>query len=665
MAAVLLPRRAPSPGDLIRILVPEEDRWALTPESREAKLREEARKRELLSERLREPSAHELRNAIEAKCALDPIFFAKNFIWSQDPENRIGLGQELPFIPFQYLLKRRPAPPGFGDGRPLGGWIGSWHQALLARKRARLCHTKSRRARFSISTSIMNVWGLRFWSGWKALIGSDEDGAVDNAAGDWNSILGKIRYIWRMCNVMHPWLFPPLPDMSKTPFNKKDYIKFPQDVDRERFAPFMDNEIAGVLPSDVAKRGGAALATWIDEAAWVKKLNEFLETAGPMSTLLVLGSTPPEDTSHIFQKIAEGLLDWPTDAVHFLMDPVLLEGLRWDVGGEHRGPWTQHWRTNLYDQILREEESSSVARNYDINPQATAQAPVFLSFDPTTQVSSEDPTHADYDLYNPDLPLWLYADVGWGDPWAVWWVQTSDATGEINLVDFWMRAGVHAEWWVPLFLGWDPDEYRGGEPVIKGGALARWRNVPERMKWTEAVPQSYGEEDFEVMRYWRNKVRPRGLIIDASGTQHHGASRWSVVERLQQYGNLNVIPVTMAHHMEDMISHANLVLRRARLSGRIAKRRPKSGGKTWVSPLNVLTNWKRLEATERGSPAKPTHDDHSHGGTALVYGLSQVPQTLEVRGKAGFERNVPRTPRGYQSTYSDHPDLPPIMGGVL
>jgi hypothetical protein len=388
---------------------------------------------------------------------------------------------------------------------------------------------------------------------------------------------------------MFPWMYPSLPALSKTPTNKQGYIKFPP-LEDPRFAALLSNEVAGVLPSEISKRGGAALITWIDEAAWVKKLAEFLETAGPMTLILILGSTPPEDTSHVFQRIAEGALDWPSDAVHFLMDPVLLEGLRWDHGGEYRGQWTQQWRTNTYDQILREEDPHSVARNWDINPQSTAAAPVFLTWESVGQVSSEDELSSDFDLYNPDLPLWIYYDIGWGDPSACWWVQTSDQTGEVNLVDFWMRQGVHAEWWLPLWFGWDPDVTVGGK-TLAGGAIPTWRNIPERLPWPDAVPQAYGVEDLAVMRYWHNKVSPQGIILDASGKQHHGATRYSVVERLSLYKTAKIIPVSMAHHMEDMISHANMVLRRTRLSGRIAKRRPKSGGVSFVSALQVLTNW--------------------------------------------------------------------------
>lgn len=651
----------PDPASVLEALIPPGDRWALTPEGREKMLRSEARRRQLLAERLMEPEAGDLRAAFEAKCAASPEFWWKNCVWTQDPEGRMGLGQDLPFKPFTYQLKRRPAPPGYGDGRPIGGWVESWTRALRSGKRARLLHTKSRRARFSISTAGMNVWGLRFWPGWKAIVGSDEDGAVDNAAGDWNSIFGKARYIWDMCHKFFPWMYPALPPMSKTPLNKQGYIKFPE-LDDPRFAAMLLNEVAGVLPSEISKRGGAALITWIDEAAWVKKLAEFLETAGPMSTILILGSTPPEDTSHVFQQIAEGLLDWPSDAVHWLMDPVLVEGLRFDSGGEYRGPWTQRWRSNIYDQILREEDPHAVARNWDINPQSTAAAPVFVTFDAESQVTSEDPHAHDYDLYDPSKPLYIWADVGWGDPWACWWVQSSDATGEVNLVDFWMRAGVHAEWWLPLWFGWDPDLKIAGK-VVEGGNIGRWRNVPERLPWAEAVPQAYGREDLEVMRYWRGKVKPKAIILDASGTQHHGATRWSVVERIQQYQTADVWPVTMAHHMEDMISHSNLVLRRARLSGRIARRRPKSGGVSYVSPLAVLTNWRRLESTERGSPAKPIHDKHSHGGTAIIYGTSVLPAAVEQRGRRGMERitgQPGKTRRGFHTKTAGGLWLPPV-----
>jgi len=623
----------------MRALIPEEDRWALTHEGREKVLREEARRRQLLAERLMEPSSGDLRAAFDAKCAADPEFFWRNCVWTQDPENRVGLGQDLPFKPFTYQLRRRPAPPGFGDGRPIGGWIETWTKALRSGKRARMLHTKSRRARFSISTAGMNCWGLRYWPGWKAIIGSDEEGAVDNAAGDWNSILGKLRYIWQMWHQFFPWQVPALPQLSKTPRNKQGYIKFPY-TDDPAFQAVLENEAAGVLPSEISKRGGASLITWLDEAAWIKKLKEFLETVGPMTTILILGSTPSDDMSHPFQQIVDGVYDWPVDVVHHLMDPVLLSGLEWDEHGAYRGPWTQRWRTNVYKQILREEDSHTIARNWDINPQSTAAAPVFVTFDAETQVTSEDPTAKDFDLYDPYKPLYVWADIGWGDPWACWWVQTSDATGEVNLVDYWCRAGVHAEWWLPLWFGWEPDTYRNGKVAIPGGNIGRWRNAPERLPWSEAVPQEYSQEDLDVMRYWRGKVSPKAIILDASGKQHHGATRWSVVERLLEYRTADVWPVSMAHHMEDMISHANMVMRRARIAGRIAKRRPKSGGVTYVSGLSVLTNWRRMESTERGSPAKPLHDQHSHGGTALIYGASQLPAAVDQRGPRGDERIV-------------------------
>jgi len=653
-------KQAPTPERLISLLIPEEDRWALTPEGREKKLTQEAYRRKLMFEKLAEPHNGHLRKAFMQRCAGDVTFFARHMIWTQDPEGRMGLGTDLPYIPFQYTLRRLPLPPGYGDGRPIGGWLSSWQQALHHGDRVRLLHTKSRRARFSINASIANAWGLRNWVGWKSILGSDEEGAVDNAAGDWNSIMGKIRYIWDMCHRLAPWYYPALPALSKSPYNKQNYIKFPQEDD-PAFAAFLMNEIAGVLPSEVAKRGGAALIAWIDEAAWVKKLKEFLETAGPMVRVLILGSTPSDDTNHSFQQIADGILDWPVDVVHWIMDPVLLGGLRWDAEGQHRGTWTQKWRSNFYAQTLREEESSAIARNYDINPTDTAAAPVFLGWS-SDQVSSEDPAEQDYDLYDPEKPLWIYADIGWGDPWACWWVQTSDRTGEVNLVDFWMRAGVTGEWWLPLWHGWNPDSYHRGEVSVPGGAVSKWRNSPERLPWRQAVPHDYTEDDMEIMRYWHKRVNPQGIIIDASGKQHHGASRWSVVERLTEGYNCKVIPVSMAHHMEDMIAHSNMVMKRVRLSGRIAKRRPRSGGKVWPSALGTISNWRRLESTERGSPAKPLHDAHSHGGTALVYGFSQLPASVRQEGKPGKERSLgSRRLRGKMVTHRK-PTEDPLLG---
>jgi hypothetical protein len=591
MSNIIVPnRRIPKAAELIHALIPERDRWALTPEGRVEKLRAVANQRQLTAEFLMENTdeAKRARGAIAKKVFSSPDFFFRNLIWTQDPEQRMGLGQDLPYIPFTYTMKRRPAPPGYGDGRPLGGWVESWALALREGKRARLCHTKSRRARYSITISGFNVWGLRCYPGWKSIVGSDEEGAVDNAAGDWNSILGKMRYMWDMCCKFYPWLWPELTALSKSPFNKQNYIKFPPNYfwpdGTPRDEAMWSNEIAGVLPSEVA---------------------------------------------------AEGILDWPTDAVHHLMDPVLLAGLGWDPGASYRGPWSQRWRTNAYAQALREEDPSAIARNWDINPMDTAAAPVFLTWT-AEQVSSEDPTDDSYDLYNPDLPLYIWADIGWGDPWACWWVQTSDATGEVNILDFWMRGGVHAEWWLPLWNGWNPDLKLSGK-TIDGGRVNHWRNSPERMPWKEAVPQAYTHDDLEIMRYWHGKVRPEAIIIDASGKQHHGASRWSVVERLQQGYNMKVWPVTLAHHYEDMISHANMVLRRARLSGRIAKRRPKSGGKVFPAANGILSNWRRLESSERGSPAKPIHDVHSHGGTAVIYGCSVLPPEVDARGKPGAE----------------------------
>jgi len=580
-----------------------------------------------LSRFLLDPARAEEREEFAASCRDDPAFFFRNCVWTQDPERNIGDLVEIPLITYSYQVEPIPY-----RGSLAGGWLKRWHSALVDHvpgKKTRLLEEKTRRTLLSISMAGFLVWGLRFFPGFHAWVSSASQDAIDHGE-DWDAIFGKVRYIWNHAQKYYPWLYPELPPVGKGSLNKDCYIEFPawKVGDREVARASWGNKIRGLTPNEVSGRGGGALFGFIDEAGWIPGLDAFLDNIEQMTSFLILGSTPPADSEHPFAKRAQGEFGYEVSAVHWTMNPMMAGGIYWDEDADFRGPHTQKWRSTYYDEILKTQPTHVVARNYDLDYRSVAGDRIFVGFTPgRARATTEAAGSADADLYDPSWPLEIWYDVGRRDPWASLWVQVSDATGEVRIVDYWMRSGVSVEWWLPLWLGWDVDQ------------IDRWRTYPDMRPWKDTVPWGYGEADRELIRRWHARfgrmphtgeeapwgsVRPRRFVQDAYGLAHGSAGPDSVEDVMRRY-KLHVVSSATTHNLEKWIEHANGILVRTRISPNIADRKPYSGGTAYPSITDSLLSWRWLPPTPRESRPKPAHDIHSHGCTAFIYGAMQLP----------------------------------------
>lgn len=606
--------------------IPPRDRWALDPAERRRRIVDQEMARRLrLSRFLLDESRQVEREEFAVKCRDDPAYFFRNVIWTMDPERNICEQVELPMVPFSYQIEPTP----FREDELGGGWLRRWHQALYdvgGGRKIRLLEEKTRRTSLSITCCGFMLWGLRFYPGFHAWISSDNEEAIDHGE-DWDALFAKVRYMWMKAHQFYPWLFPQLPPVGKTSCNKDRYIEFPKwRIGEKDIAPeCWGNKLRGLTPNEVSGRGGAALFGFVDEAGWIPNLEEFLDNIEQMTPFLVLASTPPPDSEHPFAKRAVGEFGYNVSSVHWTMNPVMASGVRWDETADYRGPFTEKWRSIYYDEILKTQPSHVVARNYDLDYRGSAGERIYVSFNPTPQLKAGQTQ--DTDLYDPSWPLEIWYDVGRRDPWAALWVQISDATGEVRVVDYWMRAGVTVEWWLPLWLGWNPE------------SRAWWRTFPEMRPWRETVPWNYGPEDMALIERWHRRfgaqhdvgefrpkatLRPVRFVQDAFGKAHHATGPASVEDIMQRYG-LDVISSSAVHHMEKWIEHANNVLTRTTISPHLAHVKPVSGGHRYPSLTDSFLSWRWLPSTPREGKPKPEHSIHSHVCTAFMFGAMQLP----------------------------------------
>lgn len=589
--------------DPIRRRCPLEDAWAIDPDVRYAAWEAAANKRKRLAERLldpRNPKLKEERQTFVHRIGADPVAFFKNCAWSRDPEGPLERPRELPLIPYRYTVVK---------------WIDVWHKGLK-KKRHRAVHEKTRRNLLTITLMVFELWAWMFVPGYKSWVASHSDNAIDQL-DEWDSLFGKLRYSMRKLREFFPWLLPYMPLSTDT--NKKAYLRYPEWIEKgvELNRNCWGNEILGLLPSEVAGRGGACGRGTVDEAAWVKDLASFYDSIESMTPHLYLPSTPPANMQHPFAVLAKSRSKaWLVNSAHWTHNPAKVQGIEWCKGDEwgYRGPWSEWWRNPWYVERLEENRGQlhHVSRNEDLDYQATGAGKVFIGFQPSEQCGSPDRGDDSYDLYDPDWPLYVWYDVGMGDPWALIWAQVSDATGEIRIVDYYMCTDVTAEYFIPMVLGWNYD--RRGE----------WVTAPERLPWTMRVPQSYSPEAQRIIRRWYGRRKPKMLAGDIAGRARAASSPRTVEKIWRDYGIIDVRSGSPAHNLDAWIAHANSCLPNIRISGFLVGYRPEG---VWPSIDETLVYWQRMESTEAGREAKPLHDDYSHPGSALVYGLKHLPQT--------------------------------------
>ena len=193
-----------------------------------------------------------------------------------------------------------------------------------------------------------------------------------------------------------------------------------------------------------------------------------------------------------------------------------------------------------------------------------------------------------------------------------------------------MRSGVSVEWWIPIWLGWNPDNE------------ANWKTYPDMRPWKQSVPWRYGPEDKALMRRWYkrfgaraeagahtpfNTLRPRRVVQDAAGRAHSPVALASVEEIVSGYG-VQVLSSATAHNMDVWLEHANSVLTRTEMSPHIQDRQPFSGGVRYPSLKDSFLSWRWLPGTPREGKPKPEHSIHSHVCTAYLYGSMHLPQRI-------------------------------------
>lgn len=622
-------------------LIPVEDRYALGGVAEFAKAVEaEVASRATLSLWLKDPRAAEDREKFLLRCAQDPAFFLRNCVWTRDPEKRLLPGSAasvIPLIPFRYMLSPFPMP--YGPIPEGGGWADLISQALRAQdgKEHRYLFLKSRRTLMSITAMSMMVWAMRFVPGFAGWVTSFEQDAIDHGE-DWDSLLGKLRFIWDKVHEYYPWMLPPLPRWGTTPLNKQNYVEFPEwRTGRiEHAKECWGNKIRGVTASDLSARGGAALFGFADEAGWIEDLESFIESVEEMTPHLVLATTAPKESNNpITIRAQQGLSGgYRVTVSHWTMHPLFARGVQWTPSAQDRGPWTRKWRNEYYEDRLRRYSEEAVSRNLDINLQGAGGARVFTSFREEIHAGSPDSSAPTFELYDPTWPLYIWYDIGRGDPWACLWVQVSDITGEVRIVDFWMKKDVTVEWWIPLWLGWNPRQ------------MKFWKTAPERFPWAEKVPWGYNEEELAKMSLWHkrfgghpeagalvghNTRRPTRVIGDFQGRQRTANHPSTVEDIIRAYG-LSPESRPIAHHQERWIEHADACLSRTMIAGRIARVQPITGGVRYPSVVDCFLSWRRLEDSEkRVGAARPAHDIYSHAMTAYLYGCMALPSQVMGR----------------------------------
>jgi hypothetical protein len=575
-----------------------DDAWAIDAEIRYRHIAAVAQKRKALAERMLDPNSPTLfedRANFKAAVAADPVKFFRNCIWTRDPEAPVHRPRELPLLPYRFQVEN---------------WIRPWHRGIYE-DRQRAAHEKTRRNLFTITIAGFELWAFRFLPGYKSWIATYKEKMVDNL-DEWDSLFAKLRYMYRKCRQFYPWLFPALPSNSE--HNKKMYLKFPRwEEGGEAIDEAMwGNEIIGCNPSDVSERGGACTRGVLDEAGWIADLDSFFDSIDDMTPHLIIGSTPPENAQHPFARIVKQAGGYEKNTAHWTHNPTRVAGIHWDEEADMRGPWSEKWRNPWYQQRLDENRGKLyiVSRNQDLDYEAAAGGKVFLGFSPSNQMGGDHPTDDDWDLYDPDWPLYVWFDLGRGDPWAFIWVQVSDVTNEIRIVDYYMRDNVTADFFAPMLGGWNFDRRQD------------WITAPDRMPWRSAVPWRYAEEEERIIRRWygRKSLRWMRGAYDAHSRQSN--SLHTVASIFQAYG-FDVMGSHPAHQMEKWIDHGNACLPYVRVSGFLKGYRPQD---QWPAIDEVFTYWSRMDSTEAGRAAKPKHDDYSHPGTAFIYGCQQISQ---------------------------------------
>lgn len=622
-------------------MVPKKDAWGITPELRKEMLYRERERRFALyrllgpgvtpeGRHLRSEELLEKRRVFKEACAADPVFFIENCIWTKDPEGKLGVGGDLPLLVFQYA-------------RDL--WIEPWLEGTMARgKKPRITHDKARRQILTTYRMGYEMWGFRFVPGRMSWVSTDKESKLDGWT-DWDSLLGKFRNMWMTAQEAMPWLFPYLAPHSEC--NRQKLIRFPDWVERGKKIDeeVWGNQLKGVLPND--PRSGAATDGFADEAGWIDELKKLLDGAEAMTKSMTLGSTAPTDTGHLFWKRRE-LAGVRHNVAPWWLNPTNLEGMHWsephhdgDVyPGESRGPWTKQWRSDRYNEEGRNCSSQELARNWDIDPMATAGARVFLSFNRERNCGQAEPKDPTWDLFDPKLETLVGCDPGRGDPWALIWAQIDPEGGWLNIVDYDMSADKTIHYFVPQLLGW-PWERK-----------AAWRTAPEALPWHEVVPWSYPRERIERIRRWNARRQLRGgkpkiMKLDFYGTQHYGNDLFSISERASAYG-LYCEGTPSQYKVENFRDKANEVLLRTRISGFLVGFRPEG---FWPAIDECFQFWRRrehLDTSKAGKPAEPLHDQYSHTCTAFTFLTWDLP--MLVPGRVGKNRQVEPHPQASQRT---------------
>lgn len=602
----------------IRRLIPKDDAWALTPKGRQLRLSMEVERRLALSARLTaqtEKGAEE-RSKFLACCTADPRFLFRHCLWTKDPERRMGCGTEIPLVPYSYMLD--PIP--LGKGLRGGGWVSDFHRFVKAGKQSRACYTKSRRMLFSITCMGFMAWALRFEPGFHAWASSVREDRID-AGDNFDALFGKLRFFWSKLHEFYPWLYPELPPWGTSSINKEFYVEHPRwEEGPIRVAEgSWGNSIVGCMANEASRRGGAALMGVIDEAAWVEKLAASLDDVEMSTTILVLASSVSHP-EHPFSKRSDGRHGYETSVTPVLLNPMLMEEGFDDPDGVDFVPWVRKHRSRYICEQIKTLPPDVFERNVNINPRGAAGSRVLNAFTSSNAGSPREDA-PDFDLYDPRLPVEIWFDSGRRDAWAVWWVQIADMTQQVRLVDFWMREDVSVEWWLPLILGWPPE------------ARDKWVTLPDRQQWKSRVPWPYGDEDFDVARTWNRRYsmpgakRPKIAYTDTSASQRQPNFHLTVQEILAYYG-ISCGIVQSSRNVEAFIDHANLVIGRTKIEGRIADRHPVSGGVSFPTPVQCFSHWEWLPSTPKDPKPHPAHDIYSHPCTAFVHGVQHLPATI-------------------------------------
>lgn len=513
----------------------------------------------------------EYRAEVIALCEKDIEFFFDKFVWTTDP--RESQAEAEPFI----LYEEQRGSVRF--------WQDVFLPACETKEGILVCEEKSRGIGATWERSGEIVHAFLFHKGFSALLAMDieddlDDGGIDATPDTW---FGKIRFI---LSRLPSWLVPG--DLNtNTKLNKMRSIKNPSN----------GNFIKGRQYCGNIGRGRRYTCFLGDEFATAMNADKASESFSQSTRGVYLFWTPSgrdNEAARIrFSDRQKVVL-----TRHWTLNPTL--GVDWYWG--ERKKWGRVLCASTLD--IDYDNSSSRTILFDFDPDASViQPPKFKKI-------------LDYDR---NLPLYVSMDPGYGDPFAIVWLQVHQDLHEYRFIDFVQYERVKGEFLVPFILGWIPEKDSTGNP------------------W----PHKYTQQELEIIKRHGRWGVPDEVMGDAQGRSGSSFSGdESLFDIFEGHGVPSIYPVKIKNKIPAISNVVNL-LDRMRFAPRCATQRTQS--KTTPTLVECFQHWSWKEPPKGGGVYKrePKHDVYCHAMDAVQqlllwetvhFGQSGVPPE-DVRGR--------------------------------